>query len=73
LRHTFQTIGDEAGDFIAVRQIMGYTFSNDISAVYRERVSDKRLLKVTGPGAGTTAQARRRADPGSPDDRAGNN
>lgn len=46
LRHTFQTIGDECGDFIAVRKIMGHA-SNDIADVYRERVSDDRLTKVT--------------------------
>ncbi len=46
LRHTFQTIGDEARDFLAVRSIMGHA-DNDISAVYRERVSDERLRAVT--------------------------
>jgi integrase len=45
LRHTFQTIGDECGDFLAVRHIMGHADS-DISAHYRERVSDERLRKV---------------------------
>jgi integrase len=46
LRHTFQTIGDECGDFLAVRKIMGHA-TNDIADVYRERVSDERLMKVT--------------------------
>jgi integrase len=46
LRHVFQTIGDESGDFIAVRKVMGHA-SNDIADVYRERVSDARLRKVT--------------------------
>jgi hypothetical protein len=46
LRHTFQTQGDECGDFIATRTIMGHGFSGDISATYRERVSDERLRKV---------------------------
>lgn len=46
LRHTFQTIGDECGDFLAVRAIMGHADS-DISAQYRERISDERLRKVT--------------------------
>jgi integrase len=45
LRHTFQTIGDESGDFLAVRSIMGHA-DNDISAHYRERISDERLRKV---------------------------
>ena len=45
LRHTFQTIGDESGDFLAVRRIMGHA-SNDIADAYRERVSDERLQKV---------------------------
>jgi integrase len=46
VRHTFQTIGDECGDFIAVRKIMGHV-SNDIGDVYRERVGDERIRKVT--------------------------
>jgi integrase len=46
LRHTFQTVADEAGDFIAVRRIMGHA-SNDIADVYRERISDERLKRVT--------------------------
>jgi integrase len=45
LRHTFQTIGDECGDPVAVRAIMGHA-DNDISAHYRERISDERLKKV---------------------------
>jgi integrase len=47
LRHGFQTIGDESGDFVGVRKIMGHTFGNDISDVYRERISDERLRRVT--------------------------
>jgi integrase len=45
LRHSFQTIADESGDFIAVRKIMGHA-SNDIADVYRERMVDSRLAKV---------------------------
>ena len=60
LRHTFQTIGDEALDAVAIRMIMGHSPpSGDMSSVYRERISDKRLLAVVdhvrqwlfGPGA----------------------
>lgn len=47
LRHTFQTIGDETGDFVAVRKLMGHTFGGDISDIYRERISDARLIEVT--------------------------
>jgi len=47
LRHSFQTVADESGDFIAVRKIMGHA-SSDIADVYRERISDARLLAVTG-------------------------
>ena len=45
IRHTFQTIGDEAGDYLAVRRIMGHA-DNSISDSYRERFSDDRLVKV---------------------------
>jgi integrase len=46
LRHSFQTVGDEARDFLAVRRIMGHV-SDDIADAYRERVTDERLLAVT--------------------------
>jgi integrase len=48
LRHVLQTIGDESGDFVAVKTIMGHSFAKDISSVYRERISDQRLRKVVG-------------------------
>jgi integrase len=47
LRHTFQTVGDESGDFLAVRSIMGHAGGTDIADHYRERLSDKRLQSVT--------------------------
>lgn len=46
LRHTFQTIGDETRDFVAVSSIMGHA-ANSISDHYRERISDDRLKAVT--------------------------
>jgi integrase len=46
LRHTFQTIGDESRDFLAVRAIMGHVGA-DIADAYRERVSDERLQAVS--------------------------
>jgi integrase len=45
LRHTFQTIGDESRDFVAVSSIMGHANSS-ISDHYRERISDERLVDV---------------------------
>ena len=45
LRHTFQTIGDEAGDPLATSHIMGHA-DGTIGGVYRERISGKRLRKV---------------------------
>jgi integrase len=45
LRHTFQTIGDETGDYLAVRRIMGHA-DNSISDHYRERFPDERLRAV---------------------------
>jgi integrase len=48
LRHTFETIGGESRDQIAVDAIMGHApLSDDMSAVYRERISDERLQAVT--------------------------
>lgn len=48
LRHTFETIGGEAKDQVAVNAIMGHApHGNDMSAVYRERISDDRLQAVT--------------------------
>jgi integrase len=47
LRHTFQTIGEECGDLVAVKAIMGHApQSGDMSAVYRQRISDDRLIHV---------------------------
>lgn len=46
LRHTFQTIGDEPGDYLATRQVMGHA-DNSMSGNYRERFPDDRLVKVT--------------------------
>ncbi len=48
LRHTFQTIAEGARDLAAAQSIMGHAPSSaDMSAVYRERVDDKRLIAVT--------------------------
>jgi integrase len=48
LRHTFATIGGEAKDQVAVDHIMGHApAGNDMAAVYRERISDERLIAVT--------------------------
>lgn len=46
LRHGCQTVGDERGDFLAVRHVMGHATS-DIADAYRERMSDERLRRVT--------------------------
>ena len=62
LRHTFETIGGETTDQVAVDAIMGHApASNDMAAKYRERISDERLVAVTdfvrdwlfGPGKKT--------------------
>ncbi len=48
LRHTFETIGGELGQQIAVDFLMGHApASGDMSAHYREHISDERLLAVT--------------------------
>ncbi len=46
LRHTFQTIGGESRDQIAVNHIMGHV-DNSMASHYRERISDERLQAVT--------------------------
>jgi len=46
LRHTFETIGGESRDQIAVDHIMGHV-RDDMASVYRERISDERLRAVT--------------------------
>jgi len=45
LRHTFETIGGESRDQIAVDYIMGHA-DESMAAHYRERISDERLLAV---------------------------
>lgn len=47
LRRTFQNVGDESKDFLAVRSVMGHASDGDIADFYRERVSDERLKAVT--------------------------
>ena len=48
LRRTFQTIGEEARDLVAVQSIMGHAPpAGDMSAIYRQRISDDRLQAVT--------------------------
>jgi integrase len=46
LRHTFETIGGEAKDQIAVDHIMGHA-RDDMASAYRERISDARLKAVS--------------------------
>jgi integrase len=45
LRHVFETIGGESRDQVAVGAVMGH-IDNSMSAAYRERISDTRLLAV---------------------------
>src|SRR5262249_22559933 len=46
LRHTFETVGGEARDQVAVDHVMGHA-RDDMASVYRERISDERLKAVT--------------------------
>jgi integrase len=47
LRHNFQTIGEQTGEKVAVQYMMGHApDSKDISAIYREKVFQDKLLKV---------------------------
>jgi integrase len=45
LRHTFETIAGDSLDQVAVNHIMGHA-DNTMAGVYRERISDERLLNV---------------------------
>ena len=45
LRHTFETIGGESRDQVAVDAIMGHS-REDMASVYRERIGDDRLRAV---------------------------
>jgi integrase len=45
LRHTFETIGGESRDQVAVDAIMGHS-REDMASVYRERLGDDRLRAV---------------------------
>jgi integrase len=48
LRHTFETIAGETKDQPAVSAVMGHApAANDMSATYREKISDDRLKAVT--------------------------
>lgn len=47
MRHGFETIGGEAKDQVAVNAIMGHVpHSGDMASIYRERISDERLVAV---------------------------
>jgi integrase len=46
LRHTFETIGGDCRDQVAVDAIMGHA-RDDMASVYRERIDDARLVAVT--------------------------
>ncbi len=45
LRHTFETVAGESRDQVAVDYIMGHA-REDMASVYRERISDERLMAV---------------------------
>jgi integrase len=45
LRHTFETIGGDSRDQIAVNHVMGH-IDRSMASVYRERISDDRLSAV---------------------------
>jgi integrase len=48
LRRTFETIGSESLDQVAVDHIMGHVpHSSDMAAIYRQRIADERLVAVT--------------------------
>ena len=46
LRHTFATIAGATTDQVCVNAIMGHV-RDDMASLYRERIDDERLRKVT--------------------------
>ena len=46
IRRTFETIGGESRDQVAIDYIMGHA-RDDMASLYRERISDERLQAVT--------------------------
>jgi len=46
LHHTFERIGGESRDQVAIDHIMGHA-RDDMASLYRERISDERLKAVT--------------------------
>ncbi len=46
LRHTFETVGGEAKDQVALDALMGHT-RDDMASTYRERIGDDRLKAVS--------------------------
>jgi len=47
LRRTFQTVAEDSRDLVAVQSIMGHApATGDMSAIYRQRISDDRLRAV---------------------------
>ena len=47
LRHTFKTVAEESGDESATEFIMGHIDQDAMSANYRARFSDERLVKIS--------------------------
>jgi integrase len=47
LRHTFETVGGDSRDQVAVDTVMGHS-RDDMASIYRERISDDRLKAVAG-------------------------
>ena len=46
IRHTFETIGGDSRDQVAVDAVMGHV-RDDMASLYRERIDDARLVAVT--------------------------
>jgi integrase len=74
IRHTFETIGGESKDQVAVNAIMGHVDSL-MAGVYRERISDERLTAVTDtvrawlwPELDKPAESEATGDPSRPSD-----
>ncbi|MCA9248395.1 MAG: hypothetical protein KDA42_14815, partial [Planctomycetales bacterium] len=66
LRHTFETIGGDSRDQVAVDHVMGHS-RDDMASLYRERIDDNRLCDVAAHVHAWLFPPKKKAKPRKPD------